>query len=204
MKKVIIIEDDIAMAQSMQRIINSLKYYKCYQIFNNPLHFVKSPVEADIYLLDIMMQEMNGIKMVSKILDLYPDSHVIMNSIKDDSDTIFQALRNGASGYIDKKSFKMNFLSVFESVQNGGAYMTPKIAKKVVEVFNIKNKNNISLSSREQDIVNGILDGLSYKLIADKYSISIDNVRMNVKRVYRKLNINSKGQLFKIFNSYKS
>lgn len=201
MKNIVIIEDDTAMAQSMQSIINTLKNYRCCQVYNNPINFIKSPVEADIYLLDIIMQEMSGIQMVEKILDLYPQSHVIMNSIKDDTDTIFQALRNGASGYIDKKSFKMNFLSVFESVQNGGAYMTPKIAKKVIESFNIKKKYDIHLSSREKDIVNGILDGLSYKLIADKYNISIDNVRMNVKRVYRKLNINSKGQLFKLFNT---
>jgi DNA-binding NarL/FixJ family response regulator len=201
MKNVVIIEDDIELAQYMKMIINDLKNYKCHQIFNNPLLFVKSPVKADIYLLDIIMQEMNGIQMVEKILDLYPQSHVIMNSIKDDTDIIFQALRNGASGYIDKKSFKMNFLSVFESVQSGGAYMTPKIARKVIESFNVKKKYDIQLSSREKDIVNGILDGLSYKLIADKYNISIDNVRMNVKRVYRKLNINSKGQLFKLFNT---
>jgi DNA-binding NarL/FixJ family response regulator len=199
MKKVVIIEDDIEMARSMQKIINVLTSYYCNHTFNNPLQFIKSPVKADIYLLDIMMQELNGIQMINRILELYPDSQIIINSIRDDSNTIFEALRHGASGYIDKKSFKMNFLNVFESVQNGGAYMTPKIAKIVVESFKMKNKYNNQLSPREQDIVNGILDGFSYKLIAEKYGISIDNVRMNIKRVYRKLNINSKGQLFKLF-----
>jgi DNA-binding NarL/FixJ family response regulator len=198
--KIIIIDDDYAIAEYMQEKINELKNYSCELICTNPLLFIKDPIEADIYLLDIVMGNINGISLIDKILNIYPNSKIIMNTIKDDPDTIFQALRIGALGYIDKQSFELDLLTVFESVMNNGAYMTPKIARKVIDFYN-KPKNDLShLSNRERDIVNGILDGLSYKLIAYRYDISLDNVRMNVKRVYRKLNINSKTELFKKLN----
>jgi DNA-binding NarL/FixJ family response regulator len=198
--KIIIIDDDYAIAEYMQEKINELKNYSCELIYTNPLLFIKDPIEADIYLLDIVMGNINGISLIDKILNIYPNSKIIMNTIKDDPDTIFQALRIGALGYIDKQSFEIDLLTVFESVMNNGAYMTPKIARKVIDFYN-KPKNDLNhLSNRERDIVNGILDGLSYKLIAYRYDISLDNVRMNVKRVYRKLNINSKTELFKKLN----
>lgn len=200
MKKIILIEDDYPMAELMKNSINELEDYSCDFIFSNPFDFLESPVEGDIFLLDIMMQEMNGILMIDKILKIFPNSAIIMNTIMDDPDTIFQALRMGAIGYIDKQSFEINLLNVFQSVENDGAYMTPKIARKVIDFYNTPKYTMSNLTNRERDIVNGILDGLSYKLIADRYGISLDNVRMNIKRVYRKLMINSKSELFKIFN----
>jgi DNA-binding CsgD family transcriptional regulator len=81
--------------------------------------------------------------------------------------------------------------------------MTPKIARQVIAFFNQPKNISEQLTDREKDIVNGILDGLSYKLIADRYSIAIDTVRMNVKKIYRKLKINSKSELFKIMGGGK-
>lgn len=198
MKNIIIIEDDIHLARLMQESVNEIENMSCKQIFTNPLDFLNNPVEADIYLLDIVMPEMNGIEAIERILKLYPNASIVMNTIKDDSETIFKALQLGASGYIDKQSFEMNFKEVFESIENGGAYMTPKIARQVISFFNQPINISEQLTEREKDVVNGILDGLSYKLIADRYSIAIDTVRMNVKRIYRKLEINSKSELFKM------
>ncbi len=198
MKNIIIIEDDIHLARLMQESVNEIENMSCKQIFTNPLDFLNNPVEADIYLLDIVMPEMNGIEAIERILKLYPNASIVMNTIKDDSETIFKALQSGASGYIDKQSFEMNFKEVFESIENGGAYMTPKIARQVISFFNQPKNISEQLTEREKDVVNGILDGLSYKLIADRYSIAINTVRMNVKRIYRKLEINSKSELFKM------
>jgi DNA-binding NarL/FixJ family response regulator len=197
-KNIIIIEDDIHLARLMQESVNEIENMSCKQIFTNPLDFLNNPVEADIYLLDIVMPEMNGIEAIERILKLYPNASIVMNTIKDDSETIFKALQLGASGYIDKQSFEMKFKEVFASIENGGAYMTPKIARQVIAFFNQPKNISEQLTDREKDIVNGILDGLSYKLIADRYSIAIDTVRMNVKRIYRKLEINSKSELFKM------
>ena len=203
MKHIIIIEDDFHLAKLMQENINMIKNLQCASIFTNPIEFLNSPMRADIYLLDIVMPEMNGLDAIEKILKLYPESIIIMNTIKDDSQTIFQALQLGASGYIDKQSFEMNFKEVFASVANGGAYMTPKIARMVINYINQPNSITEKLTTRERDIVNGIVDGLSYKLIADRFEISLDTVRMNVKKVYRKLEINSKSELFKMMHKIK-
>jgi len=203
MKQIIIIEDDIHLAKLMQENINTIKNLQCASIFTNPIEFLTNPMRADIYLLDIVMPEMNGLDAIEKILKLYPDSIIIMNTIKDDSQTIFHALQLGASGYIDKQSFEMNFKEVFASVANGGAYMTPKIARMVINYINRPRSITENLTTRERDIVNGIVDGLSYKMIADRFEISLDTVRMNVKKVYRKLEINSKSELFKIMHIIK-
>ncbi len=198
MKQIIILDDDIHLAQLMQENINAFDQVQCQYIYTNPLDFLNDPIQADVYLLDVVMPGMNGIEAIQRILKLFPNAAVVMNTIKDDTDTIFKALQFGAVGYIDKQSFQMNFSEVFESISNGGAYMTPKIARKIVQYFSKQSSLKEQLTNREKDIVNGILDGLSYKLIADKYHIAIDTVRMNVKKVYRKLNINSKSELFKI------
>jgi DNA-binding NarL/FixJ family response regulator len=198
MKQVIIIEDDIHLAHLMQDSINQLDNLECTRIYTNPIGFLNNPIQADIYLLDIVMPEMDGLTAIDKILKLYPDSNIIMNTIKDDSETIFKALRLGAIGYIDKQSFDSNFKDVFEIIINGGAYMTPKIARMIISYINKPKAITEKLTIREKDIVNGIVDGLSYKLIADRYEIALDTVRMNVKSIYRKLKINSKGELFKI------
>lgn len=198
MKQIIIIEDDIHLARLMQDSINQLDNLECTRIYTNPIGFFNDPMQADIYLLDIVMPEMDGLTAIDKILKLYPDSNIIMNTIKDDSETIFKALQLGAIGYIDKQSFDINFKEVFEIIINGGAYMTPKIARMVISYINKPKAITEKLTIREKDIVNGIVDGLSYKLIADRYEIALDTVRMNVKSVYRKLNINSKAELFKM------
>ena len=201
MKQIIILEDDIHLAHLMRENINAFDEVHCAHIFTNPLDFLSQPIEADIYLLDVVMPGMNGLEAIQRILKLYPNAAIVMNTIKDDADTIFKALQFGAVGYIDKQSFQMNFSEVFESISNGGAYMTPKIARQIVRHFSKQSSVKEQLTDRETDIVNGILDGLSYKLIADKYNIAIDTVRMNVKKVYRKLNINSKSELFKIMGN---
>jgi DNA-binding NarL/FixJ family response regulator len=201
MKQIIIIEDDIHLAHEMQENINSIENMHCRHVFINPIDFLENPIEADIFLLDIVMPEMNGLEMIERILKLYPKSVIIMNTIQDDSETIFKALQLGASGYIDKQSFETKFTEVFECIGNGGAYMTPKIARRVIEYFNKPRNIMQELTVREKDIVNGILDGLSYKMIASKHDLALDTVRMYVKKVYRKLSINSKSELFKLMRS---
>ncbi len=199
MKKVIIIEDNSIIAELIQKQINNQGEYLCERYYLNPVEFLKSNDRSDIILLDIMMPEMSGIDAIDKILAKLPNVSIIINSIKDDSETIFKALQKGAVGYIDKQTFDNSFVDVFKSVENGGAYMTPKIARKVMDFFSGKKKMPDNLTEREVDVANAILEGLSYKMIGDKFGISLDTVRAHVKNIYKKLSINSKSQLFNIF-----
>ena len=199
MKNVIILEDDFHMAQLMKEKINELPYYQCDSIYSNPIDFFEKPNAAAIFLLDIVMPKMNGLEAIKKILALYPETNIIINSIKEDSDTIFNAIQLGAIGYIDKQSFQMDYQEVFDAIKDDGAYMTPKIARKVMSHFQKKENDLEKLTKREIDVTNGILDGLSYKLVADRHNLSIDSVRSHIKNIYRKLNINSKSELFNKF-----
>lgn len=199
MKNVIIFEDDFRIAALLKEKINELTDYQCEAVFSNPIEFLENPIPADIYLLDIIMPKMNGLDAIKKILALYPESNIIINSIREDSDTIFNAIQLGAIGYIDKQNFQMDCPEVFDAIQNDGAYMSPKIARKVIAHFQKKKNDLEKLTQCEIAITNGILDGLSYKLVADRHNLSIDSVRSHIKNIYRKLNINSKSKLFNTF-----
>ena len=203
MKKVIIVDDDKIIAEMMQEKINENPEFKCNEIYHSGEEIMELELDADYVLLDIVMPGISGLDTIPKILKKNPEMHIIMSTIKDDSETIFESLKLGALGYIDKQSFDMNFTEVFDSIEKGGAYMTPKIARKIVYYFQKPKGILEKLTSRENDIVNGILEGLSYKLISDKYGISIDTVRMNIKNIYRKLKINSKGELFYMMTNKK-
>ncbi len=197
--KVAILEDDVVMGQILKARVNAIQDFQCDLLFENPVQFLSGTHEVDIALLDVSMPEMSGLEAIGPILHKYPDVSIIMNTILDDDDTIFEALKKGALGYLDKQTVNINLEEVLNTVAHGGAYMTPKIARRVFESFQTRRSEGIeSLSQREKNVVNGILEGLSYKMIAEKNDVSINTVRMHVKRIYRKLNINSKGELFRL------
>ena len=198
MKKIAIIEDNRLLAELISdKIQESLTDCEIKR-YTDPLLFLADPQFFDLILLDIVIPEMGGLEAIPLILKKQANAAIVINSIKDDSETIFKALQLGAVGYIDKQSFDLDFKEVFASIESGGAYMTPKIARLVVHFFQKPKTLMEQLTPREADMVKGIMDGLSYKLIADQFQISINTVKMNIKNIYKKLNINSKGELFKI------
>jgi DNA-binding NarL/FixJ family response regulator len=201
MKNVVIIEEDPRLANLLRRRINLSKKYRCEHIFPSPASFLNTKVKPDILLMDIIMPETDGISAIAAIQNKYPEVYIIVHSVRDDADTIFGALKMGAVGYIDKQSFEPNFEEVFECILHDGAYITPKIARKIVQYFRSPKVKMAKLTPRESDVAREILNGLSYKMVGDKLGISIDTVRMNIKRIYRKLNINSKGELFQIMSN---
>jgi DNA-binding NarL/FixJ family response regulator len=197
---VVVIEDDRVISELLKNKINESDDFLVVNTYENPMLFLNDKIKFDIILLDIVMPEMNGLDAIDPILTKYPDALIVMNTIKDDQETIFTALKRGALGFIDKQSFDVNFEEVLQIVANGGAYMTPSIARKVVTNFQEPSSSLEKLSPREKEIANGILKGLSYKLVAMECGISIDTVRIHIKNIYRKLKINSKSQLFNLIN----
>jgi DNA-binding NarL/FixJ family response regulator len=198
-KIVSIIEDDFALSQILQRKINQLDSFKCNHTFITVNEFLLTNQTSDILLLDINLPGTNGLDAIPIILNKYPNLIIVMNTIKDDVETIYKSLESGAIGYIDKQSFDDNILEVLETVENGGAFMTPKIARKIIESF--KKPKMPNLTEREHEVVQGILEGYTYLQIAEKYFITIDTVRSHIKNIYKKLSINSKAQLFKLYRS---
>ena len=203
MINIAIVEDDIVITEvisiylAKQEGMCVIGKYRSMQDFE----ILKSMAdkEADIVLLDILMPGISGIDGIKLIKQQWPKSNIIMLSVMDDGNNIFRALCEGAVGYILKESSMQSIKTSIIDVYEGKGSMSPSIARKVAEYFHPKKNIQKTLTPREVEIMNGIVEGLSYKLVAAKLEISIDTVRKHIKSVYKKLEINSRTQLIKKF-----
>ena len=154
--------------------------------------------QIDIFLLDIGLPGVSGLEGIRPIKNLLPKADIIMLTAFDDSDRIFKALCAGAVSYITKSTDLPTIKDALLKVSRGGSYMSPSIARKVINHFAPQKKNkNEGLTPRQEQIVQGLVDGLSYKLIADKYMISVETVRDHIKKIYKKLHVNSKAEVIR-------
>jgi DNA-binding NarL/FixJ family response regulator len=164
--------------------------------------------KVDIIILDINLADgESGLDGIEEILKTIPDTEIIVLTSHDDSLYVFKALCSGAVGFLTKGMSLSDIYSSIIQVKNGGSAMTPSIARKVVNYFssNVKTNNDLDkLTPREYEVVEGIKDGLSYKMIADRCNISIETVRYHVKNIYRKLHINSKSEVVNLYYKNKS
>lgn len=153
----------------------------------------------DVILLDIGLPGMSGLEGIRIIKKIVADSDIVMLTTYEESETIFKALCAGACSYLSKRSSLSQILEAITVVNQGGSYMSPSIARKVVKYFSPSGHSKKELlTPRQQQIVAGLVEGLSYKMIADKYIISIETVRDHIKKIYKKLQINSKAELIKL------
>jgi DNA-binding NarL/FixJ family response regulator len=134
---------------------------------------------------------------IKKIL---PDLDVIILTTFEETDMIFKALSAGACSYVSKRTSLTQIKEAVEVVSKGGSYMSPAIARKIADFY--APKKTIQLTKRQLEIVNGIVKGKSYKMIAQDLFISLDTVRSHIKNIYKILEINSKAELIrKSFNN---
>jgi DNA-binding NarL/FixJ family response regulator len=148
----------------------------------------------DILLLDIESPDISGTEVIKNVLSSYPDCSIILVSDIDDKDTLLKYIHAGARGCL-KKVNQDKLVTVISAVMEGGCYISPAYTKLLFDHVLCTRKHLSELSYREQQMVDAVIDGLSYKLIAYRHNISIDTVRFYIKKIYRKLNINSKGEL---------
>ncbi|MBB4079234.1 DNA-binding NarL/FixJ family response regulator [Lewinella aquimaris] len=159
---------------------------------------VPSSSPLNTLLLDIMLPGMNGIAGIPRLLERWPEMDIIMLTNSDESDNIFRALQAGAVGYISKRRVNPTIIrDAVHTVNRGGSYMSPSIARQVVAFHNQqRKKSSVSaadqLTTRQLDIVQGLVDNLSYREIGERLDISIETVRDHIKNIYRKLQVNSK------------
>ena len=196
-----VIEDDPEIAQIIKKRINNTDFVICTDTYEGPISYLKSGSKDQIVLLDVLMPEMNGIDAIPKLLDHNPDLMIIMNTIKNSSDVIFQAIKAGAIGYLDKQSTTIDYKKVFDSILSGGAYLTPTIAFKIVNYFKVSKFEKNSLTERENDVASKIKEGKTYAEIGNDLGISVNTVRMHIKNIYSKLQINSKYELINLGKS---
>ncbi len=193
--KVFIYDDNTARRDSLKALLE----------LSPELHFVGdaadcSQVEADmvatmpdVVLMDINMPNVNGMDGLIKIKQLHPHIKVLMQTVFDDNEHVFDSIRNGASGYILKKDGPTKILQSIQEVYEGGAVMNPGIAQKVLDFFKPKKVEN-PLTVRETEVLNLLAEGLSYKMVADKLSLSFHTVSTHTKNIYEKLHVASLGE----------
>jgi DNA-binding NarL/FixJ family response regulator len=197
LKTVVIVEDDKALREELIRILNTAPDVEC-------LGAVSSGEDAlqviprrppDIVLMDIKLPKMSGIECVAELKKRLPDLQIIMLTVYEDTEKIFQALRAGASGYLLKSSPPARLFAAIRDVQEGGAPLSSHIARKVVQHFQDEGRlqrESHGLSPRENEVLELLASGYIYKEIADQLQIGIETVRTYVKNICTKMHVRSR------------
>jgi DNA-binding NarL/FixJ family response regulator len=149
-------------------------------------------IEPDIFIMDIGLPGISGIAGIKMIKEKYPSSDFLVLSIYESEDKVFDALCAGATGYLIKNTPLAKIKEAVIELKNGGAPMSPKIARKVIHHFSPKKQKD---SYEVKEIVNYLVEGFSYKQISEQLNNSIETIRHHIKNIYRKLHVNSKTEV---------
>jgi len=199
---VVIIEDDQVIREGIQEFINFQPDMICdsaKESVESFLAILNSENIPDVILMDIGLPGMSGISGIKILKEKYPQINILMFTVYHDSYKIFQSLCAGASGYLLKNVPFPEIKNAIEIVHNGGSLMSPQIARKVIDHFqdNKKKTTPSPLTEKEKEIVLGLVDGLSYKMIAQEGFISLETVRSHIKNIYKKLHVHCKAEVIK-------
>ncbi len=170
---------------------------ECVGVYNDCrdiLHHLQLAM-PDVVLMDINMQHVDGVAGVVAIRAVYPKLKILMQTVFEDDEKIFAAICAGADGYLLKQTSPTKLIDAITEVMEGGAPMTPSVAKKVLQFFSkakVTPANDpFSLTKRELEILSYLVKGYSYKMIADECSITFPTVNTHISKIYEKLKVNS-------------
>jgi DNA-binding NarL/FixJ family response regulator len=195
---VLVYEDNELLRQSIESMLSFNPQFKLVGSYNNVLKVEEQlkTLQPDIILMDIDMPGRSGIDAVSKIRTGGSNTLILMITVFDDNQHVFDALCAGASGYLLKKHLATKLFDSIDELLAGGAPMSPSIARMVIASMHKKavQQNPYALTARETDVLTSLSKGNSYKLIANEFGISIDTVRTHIKNVYEKLHVHSQAE----------
>lgn len=190
---IIIFEDNDQLRNSLAVLLNSGDEYKVIGDYSNVLNAVSivRRDEPDVVIMDIDMPGKSGIDGVAEIKEARPQTAIIMYTMFEDDEKLFNSLCAGANGYILKKTSPHKLFEAIREVTEGGAPMSPTIAKRVLQSFEIKSTaREYNLTSREKEILQLLIKGYSVKLIAAGLNMAFDTARTHLRNIYRKLHVN--------------
>ena len=199
--KILIYDDNRELASGLTLLLTTVADFQVIGCHENcdAIESDLNRLKPDLILMDIEMPGMGGLEGLKVVKKMFGRNiKVLMLTVFEDNQKIFESLKHGADGYILKKTSPLRIIEFIKDAIEGGAPMTPSIARKVLESFSTKTSEEEDifglLSEREKEVLNRIVDGNSYKMIADLLYISIDTVRSHIKNIYDKLHVNSKSQ----------
>ncbi|MDI9308716.1 MAG: response regulator transcription factor [Limnohabitans sp.] len=198
--KIVLIEDYEILRNSFKEIINQEEGYEVvgdFESYEEALPVIKN-LSPDIILTDITLPGINGIEGIKQLKQILPSVAIIVVSIHENSQYVFDALCAGAVGYLTKNSGKQKVIEALQQLKIGGAPMSVNIARMVVESFQQKQHNE--LTERENEVLNLLSKGRSYASIADDLCLSVNTIKTHVRNIYEKLQVSSKEELMNKFN----
>ena len=199
MIKVLIYEDNPQLREGLTMLIDGSDGFTVVASYKN-CNSINAELEVwkpDVILMDIDMPGVNGIEGLKRVRETNQQVKVLMLTVFDDNKNVFEALKNGANGYLLKKTPPAKLLEYIGDVASGGAPMTSSIATQVLKMFSEipqQANNEYNLSEREKQVLQLLVNGYSYKMIANDMFIAIDTVRSHIKKIYEKLQVNSKSE----------
>ncbi len=195
--RIVIYEDNLHRAESLKEIIVFDDRLELAGIFSNCANVV-ADMEAtrpDVVLMDIRMPGVDGIRGTQLIKQYFPHVHVLIQTVVEEDEAVFEALKMGASGYILKKAGMEKILEAIFDVYQGGTPLTPIIATRILKYFQATKKQNVlkehDLTDREVELLQLLASGKSYKMVAERMNISVHTVNSHTRKIYRKLHVHS-------------
>lgn len=199
MIKIAVVEDNNTLRKSLESLFNKTEGMRCVASMANLLNVVAEIGKAkpDIVLMDIGLPHISGIEGVRTIKSNFPGIMILMFTVFEDNTRIFEAIRSGASGYLLKKTPPDEIVDAVRELYQGGAPMTASIARKVIQSFHDNQsqlKEEYQLTPREKEILDSLVEGLTYKKIAEKHFVSVGTICTHISSIYEKLHVNSKAE----------
>ncbi|WP_035613178.1 response regulator transcription factor [Haloferula sp. BvORR071] len=197
MPSIAIVEDNHVVRGCLEELVNTIPNCECVGTFASAEEGLKMipTLKPDLVMMDIHLPNLTGIECASKLKAILPELPILMLTVYEDEEKIFEAFKAGASGYILKRSKPAEVIEAVKSMLDGGAPMTSIIARKVVASFREAEKAanaDLMLSRRETEVLNSLSKGFSNKEIANELNITIETVRWHLKQIYEKLHVHGR------------
>ncbi len=190
MIKVVVVEDNDTIREGLKILIDGTEGFSCVGVYNSYETMIKELelLIPDILLMDIGLPGINGIEGIKQVKTLLPDLTILVLTIYEENDLLFEALCAGASGYLVKMTPPAKFLETIQDASNGGSPMNAKIARSILEIF--KSRSN-KLTSEEKEILNELVAGSNFKAITNSMQISPESLKFHFRNIYKKLHFHS-------------
>lgn len=201
MIKIVIVEDQNKIRNSLKILLNEAEGFKCIGDYESCEDMLKEidTLSPNVILMDIKLPGISGIEGTRQVKKAHPNITILILTMYEDNNLIFDALKAGASGFLIKNTPPSRLLEAIKDGYNGGSPMSSNIARKVVEYFHYIDTNNdhnkeILLTQREKELLQSLVEGKNYKAIGEIYFISTDTVRFHFRNIYKKLHVHSQAQ----------
>lgn len=201
MINVAIVEDNKTIREGLAALLNGTEGFSCKGAYADCETFLKEleTSSVDVVLMDIGLPGMNGIEGVKKAKQISQDINILMLTVYEDSEIVYDALCAGAYGYLVKKTPPSRLIEAIREVYDGGSPMSSRIARQVISSFqnyvpDISSESQFNLSKREKEALQLLADGCNYQEIADELFISVDTVRHHIRNIYKKLQVHSQSE----------